>query len=684
MKTIERKQNELIEVSVAPKDYNGAKNRWFSTESVRIKDLPELFKKNNYSLLHWKDGTRKASNFIKAVGFVGDVDSGLDIHSAHERLKRLNLNHLIIPSKSHTAGQHKFHFPILFDKPVYSVKTYKLIAEHISQEIIPESDSAVTDAARYIYGSKEDAEVSTYWDGKDLEVSGFGELWDANLVMIDSEGEEVSVSDLTGHTIIYCPFHDDNSTSAFIDHAEDSNNWYISCSSCEETFWMEKNQSRFEIECESYWSYGTDVWDFGMINDKFFHEMIGQQKFYIKTNSEQSEDKKKAFRYLVKHKHIRHLCRIDYVSNIEAEESNYQVDLDTGVIRAEHKALSVVDKDNDFIEEYLEDRFGTHKTFIKEWLAVFCYTNYQKLPTLILTGGRGSGKSTFAEIIADIFPTLSMQWSGNEADFTYEVEKKLLIVEENLSDKVSQYKTLKKYSGQKYATVKKKFKDPYQVWNNMNIMLLSNEAIALYVNREEMPTDSKNNQFFVYEFPDLNGTIDPQIQQKLIDRLGHYIRTELKNVFYALNMDGYRYSIDGPITESEEELFRNNTTDLQLDVDVLMEKLADQFSENSFPTDQPIYKFVKKGYLPVFWIKYYSGSQKHYNQIIKGMKRLKLLVGSAEKVQAKKERKYCFKMTDKLKNMINDPQILDLEDDIDAKVSGVSKQLSLELDRNKV
>ena len=68
--------------------------------------------------------------------------------------------------------------------------------------------------------------------------------------------------------------------------------------------------------------------------------------------------------------------------------------------------MSIVDKDNDFIEEYLDDRFGTHKTFIKEWLAVYCYTNYQKLPTLILTGYCGSGKTTFAEIIADILSPL--------------------------------------------------------------------------------------------------------------------------------------------------------------------------------------------------------------------------------------------------------------------------------------
>jgi replication-associated recombination protein RarA len=64
-------------------------------------------------------------------------------------------------------------------------------------------------------------------------------------------------------------------------------------------------------------------------------------------------------------------------------------------------------KNNAVIDDYLESTFGQYKTFIKQWLAAYCYTNHQKLPTLILTGPRGSGKNTFAELVAIIFDQLS-------------------------------------------------------------------------------------------------------------------------------------------------------------------------------------------------------------------------------------------------------------------------------------
>lgn len=308
-----------------------------------------------------------------------------------------------------------------------------------------------------------------------------------------------------------------------------------------------------------------------------------------------------------------------------------------------------------------------HQSFIKEWLAVYCHSNYRKLPTLIFSGGRGTGKSTFAEIVAEIFPTLSFQWSGSEENFTYEVEKKLLIVEENLSDKVSQYKTLKKYTGQKYATVKKKFRDPYQVRNNTNIILLSNELIPLFVSRDELPTDTRNNQFFVYEFPKLTGSIDPDTQDKVLARLGHYIRTELKTVYDGLSASGFRYSIDVPITDEERELFTANTSDLESDVDMLIQRLIEQYANDLFPDDMPYFPFIEQGQLPVLWIKYYSQSTRHYNQVIKGMRRQRLIVGEADRFQVDGKRLFCLPMTDKLTEMLDtktDPEVAGVVSDV--------------------
>ena len=186
-------------------------------------------------------------------------------------------------------------------------------------------------------------------------------------------------------------------------------------------------------------------------------------------------------------------------------------------------------------------------------------------------------------------------------------------------------------------------------------MLLSNELIALYVSREECPTESKNNQFFVYEFPELKGTIDPQIQQKLLDRLGNYIRTELKSVFDSLNMDGFRYSIDVTITDAETELFSNNVTDLEADTDIYIQKLADYYGPDPIYDDGSYSEFIKENYLPIDFFKHFSLTRQHYNRIVKNMRRRNLLIGDLQRMQFGGERFYCIKMTDKLTEMINCP-----------------------------
>ena len=65
-----------------------------------------------------------------------------------------------------------------------------------------------------------------------------------------------------------------------------------------------------------------------------------------------------------------------------------------------------------------------------------------------------------------------------------------------------------------------------------------------------------------------------------------------------------------------------------------------------------------------------------YNQIIKGLRRQRLVYGNAEKVQVNKKRLYCLSMTDKLISMIDNPEYTDLDNDNDADMSGVSGQVS--------
>ena len=642
--------NDRIELSLAPKTYDASKSVKFERKDVRFKDLGSTLKQYNYSLIKWKDGIRDGANFQYSDGFIVDIDQGLPIPDAEARLKGKNLNYLLIPSKSHTDENHKYHILVFFAYRVYTSKAYKNIAEHIINDLFPECDPAVKDSGRFIFGSPNDVKASAYFQGEYFDVLEHGAIWDNSLALTRSSGNTIYPSQIDKKTSIYCPFHQDNTPSAFIDYSKKSKNWYISCSACGKTFWMQRPE--FESRCEPYWSYGTDVFELGVLNDEFFIEKIGKSKFHILTDTNYiKEERDRAFEFLVKRKHINHISRIDYLGDINTDESFYNVRLNDGIIDVHHAALPIDIEDDKFIEEYLKDRFGRHKDFIKEYLAIFCYTNYRNLPTLILKGPRGNGKSTFAEITGEIFRPLTFEWHGHEESFTYEVEKKLLIVEENESTKMSQYKTLKKYSGQKNALVKKKFKDPYMVLNNMNIILLTNETIPLYVSREELPKDEFNNQFFVYEFPTIGGSMDPQIQDKILKRLGHYIRTELRSVYNQISNYSYRYSIRVPITDAERALFIDNVTDAEADTDKFIQKLVLYYSPNG--KGGAYADFIDQGYLPSQFFRDFDISNIHYNRIVKNLKKRRLLIGDPRRMQINEVRHYCYEMTDKLKDEID-------------------------------
>ncbi len=635
-----------ITLSLTEKNQNADQNKWFTTESISYSDLEKTLKSHNYSTITWIDGNRKSDNFHFATGFVVDIDNGLTIQEAENRLNKVNLSYWLIPSKSHSSALHKFHIIIPFNKRVYSRDAYLRTAREITEDLFPECDASVKDAARFMFGSPEDKDFIDHSSGILFDVTKHGEIWDNSLRLIDKDGKEISLDEIDKKLQILCPFHDDDTPSAFIDYSETSENWYISCSACSKTFWMNKLKTG-QLNSDRFWSLAKDIWEFGITSEEFFFDKIGREKFHVLTDTEEKDERQKAFRNLVKRNHISHISRIDYLGDIQINKSRYLIKPKKGIVEVYLAALPVKVKDNQFIEKYLESVFEGYTLFIKQWLSVYCYSNYKKLPALLLTGDRGTGKSTFAEIVGEIFPSLTTDWHGHESDFTYEAEKKLLIVEENEKSSMNQYKTLKKYSGQKYAMVKKKFKDPYSVRNNMNMILLSNELISLFVTREELPTDVRNNQFFVFKMKKLKGDIDPNIQHKILDRMGWFIRSELKTVYNNLDLTGKRYSIDVPITDEEKDLFNNSISEADLLTDSLIEHMTLNPSSD--------YKeFLDSGYfpssLPDLYIFINNTGQK--NKLIKNMKKRNLIGSKSERKQVGQKRNYCYEMTDKFIEML--------------------------------
>lgn len=223
--------------------------------------------------------------------------------------------------------------------------------------------------------------------------------------------------------------------------------------------------------------------------------------------------------------------------------------------------------------------------------------------------------------------------------FTPEYEKKLLYADETVTEDHKQYLDLKRQSGSKYLPVNKKFKHEYQVRNNVNIIILSNARYPIQVERDEIPNDEKDNQFFVYKMERQYAEIDATYADKLRARLGHYIRTELKTVFEKLDLTKYRYSISVPITDYEKELFASSVTAEEDVMDTFLLKLKDAYDGDPIGyTD-----FLKGGYVPSDLFETSISVIKHdKNKIIKLLRSNGYLTDDNVKRLMIGQRKYCY------------------------------------------
>ena len=111
-------------------------------------------------------------------------------------------------------------------------------------------------------------------------------------------------------------------------------------------------------------------------------------------------------------------------------------------------------------------------------------------------------------------------------------------------------------------------------------------------------------------------------------------------------MDGYRYSIDVPITPEEKLLFQCSTTDLEADADKYIEKLVLSKNDAYRP-------FFNKGYVPSQFFKDFDIPTSHCNRVIKNLVKRGQLMGNSERIMVNNERHYCYKMTDKLRDEID-------------------------------
>ncbi len=245
-----------------------------------------------------------------------------------------------------------------------------------------------------------------------------------------------------------------------------------------------------------------------------------------------------------------------------------------------NSALPEDQVDNSFIEVWLDSLFGMYKYFIKKWLALYCYTNYKPLPVLVLySKERGTGKNVFAEAVCSIFEPLHSR-DVDYKNFTEAFQGKLWYIDEQNTDSKQLYEVIKQIGGNNVLEVNNKYGLKHQVDRNLSVILTTNNLTPMQMEADELQPDESNNQFFVLEMK----PIDPKDRRSDIaldirKRLGHYIRTELKQVYEQLQQDPdltrYRYGLPVPITPYEERLYSLSRTSLEHEAEEVWDAICD-------------------------------------------------------------------------------------------------------------
>jgi hypothetical protein len=655
-------RNHAYNFSAKSPNTDGKLNTSFEAKLVATDDLRDLFTQHNYSHILWDNGKRQKSNFSSADGVILDFDHDIRIDDVLAQLETLNLSFALITSKSHTPEEHHFHLFLPFSRSITSCSQYEDFVDVLRQTHFPNSDRAAKDGARFFYYSPDTAEYHADFNRSPLDVDkilaehppqkrkaakGNKKTYPASLLVTLEDGSQVEAGEITEKTKILCPFHDDGNSSAFIKLDDNTGRQFIRCSTCDATFWLE-TQSPAD-RCRHFWSHSDSIYEAGFCGTSFSFEKVGKEKFFLRAGVQKPEEDE-YLAFLAQTKHLHNLGLRESHGMVDLDAPEYEVLPDVGKTIVRIPAIAEDVADNAFIEDYLKRTFGQYTPFIKEYLAVYCFTNFKRLPTIVLKGKRGTGKNTFAEMVGAIYESLSQPIADLAGNFNPYAEKKLGIVDETLSKGRLQYADLKKLSGQAEFEVNNKYKAQYKAKNNLNLILLSNAQVPITVAANEIPQDTRNNQFFVFEMHPFTGKINGDLASELRKRLGHYIRTELRAIFTSLPAAGFRYSIDVPITSEERKLFENNADDIDHLIEMIVDEGADCMSKrnNVHATHSEVVgkyaDFIQAGKLPIEYLKEHTkGSKVRINDLVVRLQEAKwCLEGKPGRAVVAGNRKTCL------------------------------------------
>lgn len=269
--------------------------------------------------------------------------------------------------------------------------------------------------------------------------------------------------------------------------------------------------------------------------------------------------------------------KVTKISHANGRKLTFDFEFPKATVQIKHPPIPTKTKDNGFVEDWLKQLFGEHHGFIRDWLAVYSNTNHRKLPIIVLTGPQGSGKTTFANMVKGLFPGLGADWGKTRSGFTSELEAKVLLIDENDDATAKQYVDLKAITGRESNRINIKYGPQYTVPNNASVIVISNSPTPMYFESAELVDLESENRFFVKAILGRGEAPDAEFQEKIMDRMGHYLRTTLRDRYAELQAGGVlsknRFSIPCPITPLQHELYARSASAVELRAEELYEAL---------------------------------------------------------------------------------------------------------------
>lgn len=453
---------------------------------------------------------------------------------------------------------------------------------------------------------------------------------------------------------VTCKYHNDSMFSADLKFETSFDHWVFNCSKCGYSAISSQTGTDVQLDELGFCYYGSGIYQYGVSPTGFFFTKISQDNFMHSLGIEEKSELREKIKYLIQNRRFRSNPEIEASLDMNLVDKSVSCDFLTGKVEIKYASKEATVEDNKLVEDYLVKIFGSNTEFIKKWLALYCYTNFLRLPTLFFFGPRASGKSTFIEMLRRFCPDLYADWSGKTATFNYEYEKRLIVVEENLSGDKKLYRTLKKISGQDYNHVNKKLQAPILVRNNMTPIIISNEFDSLYLEKNEQPSSELDNQWFVWKFYKVDQP-DSTFIHRLAEAFPHYAKTVLNDIYQKFLTEGPvgRYQIAVPITEQLDKLFNTNVPVKETDTDIFIDVLENQNWFELKTGDKNLIgyrEFYKRGLLPTALVGFILNAYHIHSTSSLIMKELKLrghISYAPEKICINGNRYRCSKILSK-------------------------------------